>query len=156
MIIESMPSDYYSVQAARVTKRIATLSGKPTPPRQLEEVRSAGELHRAGSYRHPGDNKDFNLPDADMKMIGLDGVGDDFQGHVRQLWARTEIRLERQPFPFMNEFRDVFIDKNGAIWTAEGRDIKSARQMQGRITDSTQVPNFDEAYTCLGGQCRIL
>lgn len=115
--------------------------------RRSEERPSEG----ANKLRYPGDDDDFEVPRAQMSIARPDGISPVVEQYVEDLWRVFARRLAKKPRPYVLEYTDVFINKEGRIWKADAKDLRQTVNGDLETGDAATVPVFQEAFSCLGG-----
>ncbi|MHC2003059.1 glycosyltransferase family 61 protein [Methylobacterium sp. CM6241] len=152
-ILTKLPSTYRSEEARQLAKRVYKLTKDATARKRVRHLlflqAPSGRI-TTEEHRFPSDSDNYTVPPSRIEVMRLNGIDPEIGDSVREMFAQFEAVLEQRRFPAVTEYRDVFIDKVGMIWSADGSVVQASTRAVPTITDLSSIPVFDEAYSCLG------
>lgn len=154
-VLAGIPSEQRTGEVANLAKRAVKMTKDRSARRAVSRLLYAAApppktIAEASKHRFPSDSDNYNLPPSRIDVVRLNGVDPEIEDNVKKMVAKFDGVLKREGFPIVTEYKDVFINETGTIWSADGSVLQATARAVPRIKDPSSVPVFDEAYSCLG------
>ncbi|WP_081739644.1 glycosyltransferase 61 family protein [Methylobacterium sp. 10] len=154
-VLNELPPDFKSDKARRLAVRLKKMPKDRVTRREVRRLISRFIAPRAArtetvTHRFPTDSENFSVPPSRIEVVRLDGIEPEIEELVKTLFAKFEVRLEQKKFPVVTEYRDVFTNELGMIWSADGSVFQAPDGVGPNVTDPTSVPLFETAFSCAG------
>lgn len=150
-----LPRDHRMGAAAKLARRIEKATKDRTTRIKVRnllyrEVPARATLSKTITHRFPRDSDEFSVPPSRIDVVRLAGIEPEIEEHAKLLVSRFEAALEKKKAPLVTEYRDVFVNELGMIWSSDGSIFQATLGAIPKVTDPESVPNFDEAFGCTG------
>lgn len=151
-VLEALPPEYRTIATTQIAQRIAKIAPDRAMRRRLARfVGPRTEMQaRIGVHDVPGADEPPIVPPSDVTIVRLAGVSADIEAAIARMHVDFRAALGTGPSPTITEYRDVFTNPVGEIWTAEGDVLQSSGRTIAIPADPASVPVLDEAFGFVG------